>query len=173
MNLRLIHHPQMLPMDLPANRGFDLAKIKALLQQLETLGVSWEATETSTMSEEELSKLYVEAIIPAVNNKYPVRKIFGSNRNSGFLFGKGVPALVVYEPGKEYPSHVYPHGAGDHIVTIKAFLEDLMKKLKLAPMTVKNRQARRALVERMDRLRKKIGPIGVPVAELIREGRRR
>ncbi len=30
-----------------------------------------------------------------------------------------------------------------------------------------------ALVERMDRLRKKIGAIGVPVAKLIREGRRR
>ena len=35
------------------------------------------------------------------------------------------------------------------------------------------REANTLLVAKMDRLREKIGPIGVPVAELIREGRRR
>ena len=172
MKLKLIYHPNMLPLDLPANRDFDLSKIKALLEHLEQIGVSWEAIGTSKTSEEELSSLYFEAIKPAIYNKYPVRQIFGSKRNSGFMFGKGVPALVVYESGKDYPSDVYPHGAGDRIVTIKAFLDDLTKKLKRAPMKVENRETKRALVERMDRLRKEIGPIGVPVAELVREGRR-
>lgn len=173
MNLKLIHHPQMLPSEMQANEGFDLPEIKALLQQLEKLGVSWEVIETSRMPDDDLLKLYSEAIVPAVQKKYPIRKIFGTNRNSRVNFGTGVPALMVYEPGNQYPSDVYPHRAGDQIVTIKAFLEDLMKKLKRAPMTVGNREARVALVKQMDRLRKEIGPIGVPVAELVREGRRR
>ena len=140
---------------------------------MEQIGVSWEAIETSKTSEEELSSLYFEAIRPAIYNKYPVRLIFGTNRNSGFMFGKGVPALVVYESGKEYPSDVYPHGSGDQIVTIKAFLENLLEKLKRGSLRGESRRASKALVERMDRLREKIGPIGVPVADLIREGRRR
>ncbi len=40
-------------------------------------------------------------------------------------------------------------------------------------MKGKTRKASKLLVNRMDRLREKIGPIGVPAAELIREGRRR
>ena len=46
-------------------------------------------------------------------------------------------------------------------------------KVKRAPMTGENRRANKALIERMDRLREKIGAIGVPVAKLNREGRRR
>jgi len=173
MKLKLIYHPKMFPLELPPNRGFDLSKIKGLLEQLEQIGVSWEAIETSKFSEEELSSLYFEAIRPAIYNKYPVRQVFGSKRNSGFMFGKEVPALVVYESGKDYPSDVYPHGTGDRIVTIKVFLEDLLKKLERASLRGGRRRANKALVERMDRLREKIGPIGVPVANLIREGRRR
>ena len=174
MNLRLIHHPRVLPFEsLPANEGFDISKIKALLQQLEKLGVSWEAVETSTLSDEELLELYSEAIIPAVHHRYRIRQVFGSKRNSGSNFGKGIPALVVYEPGQRHPSHVYPHRAEERIVTIMAFLQDLMKKMKRAPTTVEDREPKIALVKRMDRLRKEIGPIGVRVAELVREGRRR
>jgi len=40
-------------------------------------------------------------------------------------------------------------------------------------MKAKRRKADKLLVAQMDRLRERIGPIGVPVAELIREGRRR
>jgi len=172
MRLKLIYGSQMLLSEHPPNRGFSPSEIKELLQRLEELGVSWEAVETSTMSDEELLKLYSEAIIPAVYHKYRIRQVFGSKRNSRFLFGRGVPALVVYHPGQEHASHVYPHRAEDGIVTIRAFLEDLIKRLKRTPMTAERREAK-ALVDRMDRLRKKIGPIGVPVAELIREGRRR
>lgn len=173
MNLKLIYDPAVLPSNLKANEGFDLSEIKDFLQELEKLGVSWEAIETSAMSEGELSKLYLEAIMPAIYNKYQVRQVFGTKRHSGFMFGKGVPALLVYEAGKQYPSQVYPHRTGDRIVTIKAFLEDLHKKLRRAPRAAATREAKQTLVERMNRLREKIGPIGVPVAELIREGRRR
>ena len=46
-------------------------------------------------------------------------------------------------------------------------------KVKGARMAGENRKPNRALIERVDRLREKIGPIGVPVSKLIREGRRK
>lgn len=173
MIVKLIHHLEMPPLDLEVNRGFDLNEIRAVFQRLEEMGVSSEIIDTSTWSEKELSNLYIEAVLPAVYKKYHVRQVFGSKRNSGFLFGKGVPALLVYEPGKQYPSDIYPHRNGGRIVTIKAFIEELLKKMGKAPLSAEKREANKALVGRMDRLREKIGPIGVPVSELIREGRRR
>lgn len=173
MKLKLIYDPTVLPANLKANEGFDLLEIQSLLQKLEQLGVAWEAIETSAMPEAELSTLYLEAITPAVHHKYQIRQVFGTKRHSGFMFGKAVPALLVYEANTPYPSHVYPHRAKDRIVTAMAFLNDLIKKLERAPMTGGGRKGIHALVERMDRLREKIGPIGLPVAELIREGRRR
>ena len=119
MILKLIHHSKILPIEDDANKGFDLADIKATLQRLRQLGVSAETIEISTMAEEKLSNLYSEATLPAVFKKYHVRQVFGSKRNSGFRFGKQVPALLVYEPGNKYPSDVYPHRNGDRIVTIR------------------------------------------------------
>ena len=46
-------------------------------------------------------------------------------------------------------------------------------KVKGARMAGENRKPIRALIERVDRLRERIGPIGVPVSKLIREGRRK
>jgi len=173
MILKLIHDPKVLPSSVRANNGFDLSEIKGLLRQLEKLGLSWEAIETSTFSEEELLKLYLEAIRPAIYKKYQVRQVFGSKRNAGYMFGRSVPALAVYEPDKQFPSDIYPHRMGNRIVTIKAFLKGLLKKLERAQPAGERQEDKRALIERMDRIRKKIGRIGVPVAELIREGRRR
>lgn len=173
MNLKLIHREQMPPPNFRANEGLDRAEIEDLLKELEKLGVSWEVIETSRMSDDDLLKLYSEAIVPAVQKKYPIRKIFGTNRNSRVNFGKGVPALLVYEPGSDYPVDVYPHGTGRNIVTIRTFLESLIQQLKRPPMAAKSQAGNMVLVERMDRLREKIGPIGVPVVNLIREGRRR
>lgn len=59
------------------------------------------------------------------------------------------------------------------MVIIRAFLENLLKKLEEIAMKAKRRKADKLLVAKMDRLREKIGSIGVPVAELIREERRR
>jgi len=46
-------------------------------------------------------------------------------------------------------------------------------KVARAPIARESQRANKALIERMDRLREKIGPIGVPVSKLIREGRRK
>lgn len=173
MFLKLIHHSGTVPFDSAENEGLELLKIQGLLERLEKLGVVWETIDTAPMSADQLSDLYIESILPAVYRKYHVRQVFGSKRHSGSFFGKGVPALLVYEPGGRYPSDVYPHRAGDHIVTIRAFLEDLLKKLEETAMKGERGKPNKLLVTRMDRLREKIGPIGVPIAELIREGRRR
>lgn len=173
MNLKLVHHSQTRPIASPDNEGFDLEAIRGILQQLEESGVSSKIVDVMTWSDGERTDLYLEATVPTALKKYQVRQVFGSKRHAGFLFGREVPALLVYEPGKEHPVDVYPHRAGSRTVTIRAFLENLLRTLKEAHSTVERREADRALVERMDRLREKIGPIGVSVVELIREGRRR
>ncbi len=43
-------------------------------------------------------------------------------------------------------------------------------KVTRAPIARESQRANKALIERMDRLREKIGPISVPVSKLIREG---
>ena len=171
--LTLIHHSQTQPLASPDNESFDLRAIQAILRRLEGLGVVWEIVDTMTISDEELTNLYIEATLPTARTKYRVRQVFGSKRHAGFLFGRGVPALLVYELGKSSPVDVYPHRRGTRTVTIRAFLEDLLKTLEKAPAAAESRKPDHTLVERMDRLRQKIGPIGVHVPGLIREGRRR
>ena len=173
MTLKLICRSHTQPLALPGNGGFELPAIRGIFRRLESLGVSWEIVDTMTMSDEELQNLYIEATLPTARAKYQVRQVFGSKRHAGFLFGRGVPALLVYEPGRPHPADVYPHRRGTRTVTIRGFLEDLLKTLRKAPVSVESRKPDRTLVARMDRLREKIGPIGVGVAELVREGRRK
>lgn len=173
MSLKLIYHSRTQPLALPENEGFDLREIQGILRRLEPLGVPWEIVDTLTISDDELTNLYLEATLPTAHRKYRVRQVFGSKRHAGSMFGRGVPALLVYEPGKPYPVDVYPHRRGAHTVTIRAFLEDLLKTLEEASVAPQSRKPDNALVARMDRLREKIGPIRVGVAKLVREGRRR
>lgn len=172
MRVKLVHHSQTRPAPSPVNEGFDLEEIRAILQQLEELGVSSEIVDFMTKSDEERTDLYLEATLPTARKKYQVRQVFGSKRHAGYLFGREVPALLVYEPEKQYPVDVYPHRSRGRTITIRAFLEGLVNTLKKIPVGVERRSPDRALVEQMDRLREKIGPIGVRVVELVREGRR-
>lgn len=149
-----------------ANRDFQLGDIRAMLEQLANRGVQLEIVETSALSDEALMKAYLEAAMPAVWRKYRVRQVFGSKRHPGCLFGKGVPALVVYEKENHLPTDVYPHEEGSRMVTIRAFLESLLQG------KAERSQALQAAV-RMDERRACIGPIGVKTSELVREGRRR
>lgn len=173
MRLKLVHHSQTRPIASPDNEGFDLREFRTILERLEKVGVSSEIVDTMTTSDEERANLYFEAILPTALKKYQVRQVFGSKRHAGYLFGREVPALLVYEPETSYPVDVYPHRSRGRTETIRAFLESLASTLKKAPVVVEGRRPDKALVERMDRLREKIGPIGVSVVELIREGRRR
>jgi hypothetical protein len=173
MTLKLICHSRTQPLASPDNGGFDLLAIRGILRRLESLGVPWEIADAMPMSDEQLENLYIEATLPTARAKYRVRQVFGSKRHAGFLFGRGVPALLVYEDAKPQPADVYPHRRGSRTVTIRAFLEELLNTLEKAPVIGERRKPDPSLVARMDRLRGRIGPIGVGVAELVREGRRK
>jgi len=149
-----------------ANRGFQLNEIRVLMEQLEACGTRVELIDTSSLPDEELYSAYGQAIIPAVHRHYPIRKIFGSKKRSGWLFGKSVPALLVYNNENHHPTDVYPHQDGGRIITIREFLESLMKSKA-------TRSAALQAAARMDERRTRIGPIGFKASDLIREGRSR
>ncbi len=164
--LQLYFRPNVL-LTTPTNRGFDVEMVRSLLGQLELSGVRVEWVDTTALSDEQLMRNYLNAIVPpAVSRKHRFRQIFGSKRYPGGLFGKGVPALVVYEDSTNHPSDVYPHEESGRLVTIRDFLEK----------ETENRTARSEALHaaaRMDERRARVGSIGFKVAELIREGRHR
>lgn len=81
-------------------------------------GIDLRVVDTSQMSEKEIYSTYLRAIQPSVWNRHPVRQIFGSQKRSGWLFGRGVPALVIQDPARNAPEDVFPHRESDRIVTI-------------------------------------------------------
>jgi hypothetical protein len=173
MKLKLVHHSQTPPIASPDNEGFELREIREILQRLEELGVSSEVLDMRAASDEERIDLYLESTLPTARKKYRVRQVFGSKRHAGYLFGREVPALLVYEAGKQSPADVYPHRNRGRTMTVREFLESLLNTSRKATAPLETRRPDRALVQRIDRLREKIGSIGVTVAELVREGRRR
>lgn len=164
--VQLYFRPQVLS-DAPANRGFDVETVRSLLGLLELGGVRVEWVDTTTLSDEELWTNYLHAITaPAASKKHRFRQIFGSKRYPGRLFGREVPALMVYEDGANYPSDVYPHQESGRLVTIRDFLERETEKKAI-------RSDALHAAARMDERRARVGSIGFRAAELIREGRHR
>jgi len=75
------------------------------------------------MSKEELLTAYfADAAVAAVYGKYRVRTVFGSNRQPGVSFGKGVPALSVRGSDDNTVPNVYPHNITGRYFTIYEFL---------------------------------------------------
>lgn len=149
--------------DDPANEGFDPLRIWAFFSRLkEERRVEFKIIDVSNCSAAEIDKAYESAVIASVWNRYRIRKVFGTNSSSASFFGKGIPALLVYEG--ERPVHVFPHEeAGAGLVTIRTYLESLLE----------GNHKGVELARRMDELRREIGPIGISTSELVREGRRR
>lgn len=123
MHLKLYYSPTVKPFDSPANEGF--AEVPELLAKMERKGVTCERINTSQLTDEQLAEAYIRSVVgPTQLKKYRVRQVFGSARRSGWLFGKQVPALVVYSSsGGQLPEDVFPHSIGGHIVTIREYLE--------------------------------------------------
>jgi len=123
MHLKLYYSTTVKPFDLPVNEGFD--EVLELLEKVERKGITCERIDTSQLTDEEIFNAYMRSVIgPTQLKKYRVRQIFGSARHSGWLFGKQVPALVVYSSsGSQFPEDVFPHATGGHIVTIREYLE--------------------------------------------------
>lgn len=161
MRYELYYAGEDLLLDVPENRGFELERIKALLCRLREEGrIDFEVIDVSDWSDAELDRAYRAAVIASVWNRYRIRKVFGTKSASRSFFGRGVPALLVYEG--EHPVGVFPHDEeGKGIITIVSYLESLQGLH--GP----------ELARQMDESRQAIGPIGVSTSELIREGRRR
>ena len=129
MELKLYYSTTIEPFDDPRNDGFGDAF--SLLKQVEKRGIKCEATDTSRLTAEQIGEAYIHSVVgPTQLKKYRVRQVFGSARHSGWLFGKQVPALVVYSSGSQVPEDVYPHDELGHIVTIKEYLKRLLTQLQ-------------------------------------------
>jgi len=130
MRLALYYSSLDTPLDLPANQGFDLDQILRLLNSLRSKGVGYETIDSVAVTKEQISEAYLNAMVPSVYKKYRVRKVFGTRRRSGWLFGKGVPSLLVYEEGGKYPTEVFPREEQNgKMVTIRDYLENLLSSI--------------------------------------------
>lgn len=88
--------------------------------------LDYKKVDTADMSESQLFDAYGKAMIPSVFNKYRIRTVFGTNRNSAVFFGKQQPALVV--EGDIWD--VYPHEKDGKRYSIEGFLSKLVKTLE-------------------------------------------
>lgn len=122
--LRLYYNSAEEPLKAPANEG--ITKAFALLKKAEKKGIACEWIDTSKLTEADRMRGYFDAVGPSVLKKYKIRQVFGSRRNSGWLFGKHVPALLVIDTAREFPEDVYPRHEGGKIVTIREFLEQAL-----------------------------------------------
>ncbi len=101
---------------LPCNARID--EVLARIEELRSQGVDLKVVDTARMSEQEIQADYMRAIQPSVRKKYSVRQTFGSRSRSGWLFGRGVPALVIQDPSGNAVADVFPHNESGKIVTI-------------------------------------------------------
>ena len=126
MKLKLIYGSTVSLFDKPHNKDFDKALV--LLKNEMHHYAKVEIIEAEKISNEERYNIYSQACVPSsVRGKFRLRQVFGTKRKSGRFFGKGVPALLVYENDIEYPVSVYPHEKNGKTTTIKEFLETLKK----------------------------------------------
>ena len=123
MHLKLYYSTKVDPSNLPANEGFD--QVWGLLGKMERNGLTCERIDTNQLTDEQIAEAYIRSVVgPTQLKKYRVRQVFGSARRSGWLFGKEVPALVVFSSsGSQFPKDVFPHAIGGHIATIREYLE--------------------------------------------------
>jgi hypothetical protein len=110
----------------------DLERILRLLEHARELGLTVELVDTNRISEEERMKLYFDSVVGSVIQKAAIRRVFGSNRNPGLMFGRSVPALQIIKDG--LCVDVYPQKRS--IVdgqerTILTYLEGSLKALEL------------------------------------------
>lgn len=129
MKLVIYYDSTTEPLGSSTNAGFDEAL--KLVQTLQKKGAPIQLINTGHISQEELQKGYFNAVGASVLKKYRIRQVFGSRRHSGWLFGKGVPALLVFDRSDKLPDDVYPHELLGRTVTIKEFLDSIKDQLEM------------------------------------------
>jgi len=124
MELKLYYSTTIQPFDDDRNEGY--GEVPALLEQIEKKGVKCHRIDTNQLTEIQMIEAYYRSVVgPTKLKKYRVRQVFGSTRQSGWLFGRQVPALVVYRSDSQVPEDVFPHALGRHMITIRQYLERL------------------------------------------------
>ena|ERR1700674_2995097 len=103
----------------PCNAGIGEALER--IEDLRRQGMKIEIVDTAQMGENEVQNAYMKVITPSVMKKYSIRQVFGSQRQAGFMFGRGVPALAVQTESGQMVD-VFPHKESERIVTIHEFL---------------------------------------------------
>ncbi len=102
----------------------DVNKITQLLNKLKKVKkLDYKIIDTSKMTDSERFNAYSSTIGPSVFNKYEVRRVFGTNRQSGIFFGKEQPALLVQGDVWE----IFPHMKNGKVKSIESFLESLVE----------------------------------------------
>ena len=140
MLLRLYCSSQHMPRKCKANKGFPL--VMYLLWLLKQRGITIEIVDTATLSDEDVEVAYNEAVVPSVTRKHKIREVLGTKRRSAIRFGKGVPALLVYEDVSQPPIDVFPHKVrqGDSVprweVTIFEYLTYLKGQRTSRPQLI-------------------------------------
>ncbi|MCH7647293.1 MAG: hypothetical protein IIA83_01625 [Thaumarchaeota archaeon] len=110
-----------------SNVRTDLNFVESALKELsQQRRMDYNIIDTADMTDNELDDVYSKAILPSVWNKYRVRTVFGTNRNSGCFFGRQQPALLV--EGDIWG--IYPHEKDGKKVLIETFLASLSKTMK-------------------------------------------
>jgi len=103
------------------NEGVDTALDR--LEQMRQEDPNIRIIEATELSVQERDKHYISAAaVIGSFTRHAVRRIFGSNKYPGTLFGIGVPAVRVEGATAGDPGDIYPHAAGGRIVTILDFL---------------------------------------------------
>ena len=140
MKYLLYHAPAAVLKELACNAGIDIALARA--EELRRRGIPVELVDTSGMGPGELQGRYIEAIGASVVKKYRVRQVFGSRRRAGWLFGRGVPGLVVVGPSGTVED-LYPHEGAGKLVTISDFFESLRQEAAAGAVTFRSARKRR------------------------------
>src|SRR5713101_5726024 len=140
MKYVLYHEPAAVLRELACNAGIDTALARA--DELRRRGIPVELVDTSGMGPGELQGRYIEAIGASVVKKYRVRQVFGSRRRAGWLFGRGVPGLVVVGPSGTVED-LYPHEGAGKLVTISDFFDSLRQEAAPAGAALRSTRKRR------------------------------
>lgn len=109
----------------PRNKGVEA--VIARPKDFRRDGQPIQIVDTGKMTEDQRMTAYIRALTPSVLQKYRVRKVFGTQRNAGVFFGRGVPALVVWPDDGDFPVDVYPHEKLGRTVTIYEYLTAPLK----------------------------------------------
>jgi hypothetical protein len=103
------------------NEGVDIALDR--LEQMRREDPNIRIVDAAELSEHERDQQYIrDAAVVGSFTRHAVRRIFGSNKYLGTMFGIKVPAVRVEGATPDDPGDIYPHEEVGRVVTILDFL---------------------------------------------------